>query len=186
VRWIPVGLVYSVVSMNNNVAPAIIAACAALVVAGVGLLGAVVGARLHKSREHDHWLRDQRLRVSVDFITATRRLLNEYRRHGEAGMDPVERNELRGKMRSARSAIELLCSPATVAAAKLVNDFLYTTQPGESAEQTTASEAAFRQVVLALRAEVNSEPNPNKGRREPRRPESGRSPGSIDEGAPVL
>jgi hypothetical protein len=146
--------------MQNSVTPAIIAAAAALVAAGFGLLGAVVGARLHKSREHQHWLRDQRLRVSVDFITATRRLLNEYRRHGEAGMDPLERSELRGKMRSARSAIELLCSPATVAAAKLVNDSLYVTRPTESVEQREATEDAFRQAVHALRAEVNLEPLP--------------------------
>ena len=149
--------------MNNSVTPAIIGACAAFVVAGVGLLGAVVGARLNKTREHQHWLRDQRLRVAVDFITATRRLLNEYRRIGEAGMDQVERNELRGKMRTARSGIELLCSPGTVRAAKLVNDSLYITRPGEPTAQKTASEAAFRQAVLALRAEVNSEPNPSKG-----------------------
>ena len=149
--------------MNNSVTPAIIGACAALIVAGVGLLGAVVGARLNKTREHQHWLRDQRLRVAVDFITATRRLLNEYRRLGEAGMDPLERNELRGKMRTARSGIELLCSPGTVTAAKLINDSLYITRPGEPAAQTAASEAAFRQAVLALRAEVNSEPNPNEG-----------------------
>jgi len=153
-------VVYSVVPMQNSVTPAIIAAVAALAAAGFGVLGAVVGARLHKSREHQHWLRDQRLRVSVDFITATRRLLNEYRRHGEAGMDAVERGELRGKMRSARSAIELLCSPETVAAAKLVNDSLYTTGPKESAEQKEATEDAFRQAVSALRAEVNLEAPP--------------------------
>ncbi|BBH67394.1 hypothetical protein ACTI_40790 [Actinoplanes sp. OR16] len=146
--------------MNNSVVPAIVAACSALIVAAIGVAGAVIGARLHKAREHQHWLRDQRLRVSVDFITATRRLLNEYRRIGEAGMDQDERNELRGRMRTARSAIELLFAPATVAAVKLVNDLLYLTRPGESAAQKEQSEDAFRQVVLALRAEVNLEPQP--------------------------
>jgi hypothetical protein len=87
-------------------------------------------------------------------------------------MDQTERAELRGRMRTARSAIELLYSPAAVSAAKMTNDLLYTTRPGESVEQKQAAEDAFRRAVLALRAEVNPERNPNKGRSQSAAPGS--------------
>ena len=141
----------------TNLAPAFIAGAVALVVAAIGVGGAALGARLHKKREFEHWLRDQRLGCAVEFITSTRRLLNQYRLHGEAGMDQEERNELRGRMRNARSSIELLCSAETVAAAKKVTELLYITGPNETAERTAAAEAAFAAVVRALRSEIGAQ-----------------------------
>ncbi|MBM2622246.1 hypothetical protein JIG36_42760 [Actinoplanes sp. LDG1-06] len=153
----------------GTLGPALVGGIAGLVVAGIGIVSAIITARHHRAREHDNWLRDQRLRHSVDFVTAVRRLINEYRRAGEAGMNQDEREDLRARMRTARTAIELLCSPTAVAAARTVNDLLYQTTPGEPADHRQTTEAAFQATVEALRAELT--PAAATAHRKPRVPE---------------
>jgi hypothetical protein len=151
----------------NGATSALIAACAALLAASITYGGVLTGARLNKIRERQNWLRDQRLRYSVDFITSTRQLLNEYRRHGEEGMDQTERSELRGRMRYARSAIELLYPSEAIAAVRKINDGLYDTRPGETKEKRKATEEAFQMAVSALRGGLDVPPSarsPDGGR----------------------
>ncbi|MEV4811146.1 hypothetical protein [Micromonospora avicenniae] len=94
-----------------------------LAAAGFGALASLVvvaiGAWLQAQRERRHWLRDQKLRGAVDYVTSTRYLLNQYRKVGELGMNEDDRREWRNRMQSARSTLSLLCGARTVT---LAND----------------------------------------------------------------
>ncbi|SBT37268.1 hypothetical protein [Micromonospora auratinigra] len=128
--------------------------------AGLGALASLVvvalGAWLQARRERRHWLRDQRFRGAVDYITSTRYLLSQHRRVGEAGMDEDDRREWRSRMQTARSTLSLLGSPRTVTLANDVARALDRLDPDADADDQAAAEAAFQDLVWQLREELGS------------------------------
>ncbi|MER7443679.1 hypothetical protein [Micromonospora avicenniae] len=131
-----------------------------LAAAGFGALASLVvvaiGAWLQAQRERRHWLRDQKLRGAVDYVTSTRYLLNQYRKVGELGMDEDDRREWRNRMQSARSTLSLLCGPRTVTLANDVARALYRLGPESDEAQEDAAETAFQNLVWQLRKELGS------------------------------
>ncbi|MFI7425812.1 hypothetical protein ACIBPB_02370 [Micromonospora sp. NPDC049836] len=128
--------------------------------AGFGALASLVvvalGAWLQAQRERRHWLRDQKLRGAIDYVTSTRYLLSQYRRVGESGMDQDDRREWRNRMQSARSTLSLLCSARTVSLANDVAKTLYDLGPDSDVAQKQAAESAFQNLVWQLRKELGS------------------------------
>ena len=47
----------------------------------IGLMGVAIGAWLQGRREHQRWLRDQKLRAAIDFIGGTGDLDQRRRQH---------------------------------------------------------------------------------------------------------
>ena len=131
-----------------------------LVAAGFGALASLVvvavGAWLQAQRERRHWLRDQKLRGAVDYVTSTRYLLNQYRKLGEQGMDQDDRREWRSRMQTARSTLTLLCSARTVSLANDVAAALYGLGPNSDEPQEAAADEAFQDLVRQLRKELGS------------------------------
>lgn len=131
-----------------------------LAAAGFGALASLIvvaiGAWLQAQRERRHWLRDQKLRGAVDYVTSTRYLLNQYRRLGEQGMDQDDRREWRSRMQTARSTLTLLCSARTVALANDVAAALYGLGPNVDEAQEAAADEAFQDLVRQLRKELGS------------------------------
>lgn len=131
-----------------------------LAAAGFGALASLVvvaiGAWLQAQRERRHWLRDQKLRGAVDYVTSTRYLLNQYRKVGELGMDEDDRREWRNRMQSARSTLSLLCGARTVTLANDVARALYRLGPESDEAQEDAAETAFQNLVWQLRQELGS------------------------------
>lgn len=131
-----------------------------LAAAGFGAIASLavvaIGAWLQAQRERRHWLRDQKLRGAVDYVTTTRYLLNQYRRVGEQGMDQDDRREWRSRMQTARSTLALLCSAPTVSLANDVAAALYRTHPSSEQAQNAETEAIFQDLVEQLRKELGS------------------------------
>ncbi|RKN20963.1 hypothetical protein D7147_09135 [Micromonospora musae] len=131
-----------------------------LAAAGFGALASLVvvalGAWLQARRERRQWLRDQKLRAAVEYVTSTRYLLSQYRKVGELGMDQDDRREWRNRMQSARSTLSLLCGARTVSLANDVARDLYRLGPDADAAQRAAAETAFQQLVWQLRRELGS------------------------------
>ncbi|MEV6373340.1 hypothetical protein [Micromonospora musae] len=131
-----------------------------LAAAGFGALASLVvvalGAWLQARRERRQWLRDQKLRAAVEYVTSTRYLLSQYRKVGELGMDQDDRREWRNRMQGARSTLSLLCSARTVSLANDVARDLYRLGPDADEAQRAAAETAFQQLVRQLRRELGS------------------------------
>jgi hypothetical protein len=132
----------------GNLPAAGVGAIASLVVVGIGAL-------LQGRRERRHWLRDQKLKAAVDFLTATRYLLNQYRRIGAPNMVEEHRREWRAKMQSARSALVLLCSTPVVQRADEVATRLQQMTPDTDAQVAAATDDAFLRLISDLRREIN-------------------------------
>jgi hypothetical protein len=131
-----------------------------LAAAGFGAIASLavvaIGAWLQAQRERRHWLRDQKLRGAVDYVTTTRYLLNQYRRVGEQGMNQDDRQDWRNRMQTARSTLTLLCSTPTVSLANDVAAALYRTHPDSDLDQNAETDAIFRALVKQLRKELGS------------------------------
>jgi len=86
---------------------------AALIGALVGLGGVAGGAWLQGRREHERWLRNEKLIASVSFIAATGGIYDK-RRLGGAGAGSTDDSGDWSRAHDARSALYLLCESATV------------------------------------------------------------------------
>jgi hypothetical protein len=130
-----------------------------LAAAGLGAFASLVvvsiGAFLQSRRERRHWLRDQKLKAAVDYLTATRYLLNQYRRVGSANMVEEHRREWRARMQTARSTLVLLCSPSVVERADDVANRLYRTAPDLDDAAAAETDEVFRRLVSDLRSEIH-------------------------------
>ena len=127
--------------------------------AGIGAMASLVvvaiGALLQARREQRHWLRDQKLKAAVDYLTATRYLLNQYRRVGSANMVEEHRREWRSRMQTARSALVLLCGPRVVQRADEVAGRLQQMTPDTDPAIADATDESFLQLISDLRLEIN-------------------------------
>jgi hypothetical protein len=83
----------------------------------VGLIGVGAGAWLQGRKEHQRWLRDQKLHAAVDFIGATGDIYDR-RRSVQPGAPPSGESAQWARAQDARSALYLLCAEGTVDAAE--------------------------------------------------------------------
>lgn len=128
----------------------------------LGLTAVALGAWLQSRRERLGWLRDQKLRAAVEFTSATRYLINQYRAVGAQRMDQAERREWRHRMQNGRAALYLLCSEHVIALADELASALYATVPGDP-EQADRTDELFRRMTVALRREIAAERNAKGG-----------------------
>jgi hypothetical protein len=87
---------------------------AGIIGALVGLMGVGAGAWLQGRKEHQRWLRDQKLRAAVDFIGATGDLYEHRRYPPQSGAPPTDENAEWTRAQDGRSALHLLCEDSTV------------------------------------------------------------------------
>jgi hypothetical protein len=72
---------------------------------------------LQSQKEHQRWLRDQKVRAAIGFIGATGDL-HDHRRHPPASPDPSAERDAWTRIQNGRSALYLLCTTGTVEAAE--------------------------------------------------------------------
>jgi len=86
----------------------------------IGLIGVAIGAWLQSRREHQRWLRDQKLRAAIDFIGGTGDLYQRRRQLRSEGSSVIDGQAAWVRLQDGRSALHLLCEVGTVDAAEAV------------------------------------------------------------------
>src|SRR5215469_11643361 len=118
---------------------------AGLIGAVIGLGGVFVGSWLQGRKEHQGWLRDQKLRAAVGFIGAMGDIHDLRRR--SAGTEVAVEQDAWARAQDARSALYLLCDPGTVQAAEdLIQGVKHTVPKGTSPDDDETI-ALLREVV---------------------------------------
>jgi len=84
----------------------------------VGLVGVGAGAWLRGRKEHQRWLRDQKLRSAVEFIGATGDIYDRRRDPSRSRTGSADECVQWTRAQDARSALYLLCEDSTVEAAE--------------------------------------------------------------------
>ena len=126
-----------------------------LIGALIGLGGVMAGTWLQGRKEHQRWLRDQKLRAAIDYIGATGDLHDLYRKPSR-DTDPATRRAVWGRAQDGRSALHLLCDDGTVEAAEaLIVRIMQIQSASDDDTQSDEEAVAFlRDLVLRLRAEL--------------------------------
>jgi len=128
---------------------------AGIIGALVGLIGVGTGAFLNGRKEHQRWLRDQKLRAAVDYVGATGDIY-DHRCSRQPGQPPSDETAQWARAQNARSALYLLCADSTVEAAEaLISGVrgLETSNDGSHDEQVLA---LLRDLVRRLRRELGA------------------------------
>jgi hypothetical protein len=129
---------------------------AVLIGALVGAGGVVAGTWLQGRKEHQRWLRDEKLRAAVGFIGAAGDLHDSHR-HPPAQHDPSAELDTWARIQDGRSALYLLCATDTVEAAEALIAGVRRTQPktdsGQAEDETIA---LLRDLVQRLRHELGA------------------------------
>ena len=86
----------------------------------IGLIGVAIGAWLQSRREHQRWLRDQKLHAAIDFIGGTGDLYQRRRQLRSEGSSVIDGQAAWVRLQDGRSALHLLCEVGTVDAAEAV------------------------------------------------------------------
>ncbi|HXJ24874.1 MAG TPA: hypothetical protein VNH17_04200, partial [Streptosporangiaceae bacterium] len=86
---------------------------AVLIGALIGLGGVVAGTWLQGRKEHQRWLRDQKLHAAIDFIGATGDLDLQRRRLASGGAGGMNEKAVWARVQDGRSALHLLCQAST-------------------------------------------------------------------------
>jgi hypothetical protein len=130
---------------------------AVLIGALVGASGVIAGTWLQGRKEHQRWLRDQKLRAAIDFIGATGDL-HDIRRHPPARPDPSVERDTWARIQDGRSALYLLCTTGTVEAAEALMAGIRRTPPMTDSGRGDGDEtiALLRDVVQRLRRELGA------------------------------
>ena len=127
---------------------------AVLIGALIGLGGVVAGTWLQGRKEHQRWLRDQKLHAAIDFIGATVDLDLQRRRLASGGAGDMNEKAVWARVQDGRSALHLLCQASTVEAAEAVIMRVGHTRagsdPGDDATEL------LRDLVGRLRAELGA------------------------------
>ena len=128
---------------------------AVLIGAVVGASGVIAGTWWQSRKEHQHWLRDQKLRAAIDFIGATGDL-HDRRRHPSAAPDPSAEQDSWARIQGGRSALYLLCTTSTVEAAEVVITGVRRTPPMTGGQGDDETAALLRDLVQRLRHELGA------------------------------
>lgn len=128
---------------------------AVLIGALIGLGGVVAGAWFQQRKEHQRWLRDQKLHAAIVYIAATGDLYDRLR--PSANPDPSAERGDWTRIQDGRSAIHLLCETSTVEVAEALVMRVRDTQPKITAgPQDDETIALLRDLVRRLRLELGA------------------------------
>jgi hypothetical protein len=129
---------------------------AVVIGAVVGVGGVIAGTWLQSQKEHQRWLRDQKLRAAIGFIGATGDL-HDHRRHPPASPDPSAERDAWARIQDGRSALYLLCTAGTVEAAEaLITGVRRTPAIADSDARDDETIALLRDLVRRLRLELGA------------------------------
>jgi hypothetical protein len=130
---------------------------AGLIGAVIGLAGVVAGAWLQGRKEHQRWLRDQKLHAAIDYISATGDL-HDSRGDPSPDADPAARRAPWARARDGRSALYLLGDASTVEVAEALIARVRHTEPktGDARDDYDETVAMLRDLVRRLRAELGT------------------------------
>ena len=129
---------------------------AVLIGALVGASGVIAGTWLQSQKEHQHWLRDQKLRAAIAFIGATGDL-HDIRRHPPARLGPSAERDAWARIQDGRSALYLLCTTGTMEAAEaLITGVRRTLPETDSSHGDDETTALLRDLVQRLRHELGA------------------------------
>lgn len=121
----------------------------------IGLMGVAIGAWLQSRREHQRWLRDQKLRAAIDFIGGTGDLYQRRRQLRSEGSSVIDGQAAWVRLQDGRSALHLLCEARTVDAAEAVVMRIghIAAEADQDDEEATA---LLRDLVQRLRTELRA------------------------------
>lgn len=121
----------------------------------IGLMSVAIGAWLQSRREHQRWLRDQKLRAAIDFIGGTGDLYQRRRQLRSEGSSVIDGQAAWVRLQDGRSALHLLCKASTVDAAEAV--VMRIGHIAAEADQDDEEAAALlRDLVQRLRTELRA------------------------------
>jgi hypothetical protein len=121
----------------------------------VGASGVIAGTWLQSQKEHQRWLRDQKLRAAIAFIGATGDL-HDIRRHSPATPGPSAERDAWARIQDGRSALYLLCTTGTVKAAETLITGVRRTLPETDSSQGDETTALLQNLVQLLRHELGA------------------------------
>ena len=127
---------------------------AVLIGALIGLGGVVAGTWLQGRKEHQRWLRDQKLHAAIDFIGATGDLDQQRRQLASGGAGDMNEKAVWARVQDGRSALHLLCQASTVEAAEAVIMRVGHTRAGSGSGDDATP--LLRDLVGRLRAELGA------------------------------
>lgn len=122
----------------------------------IGLLGVAVGAWQQGRKEHQRWLRDQKLRAAVDFIGATGDIYDQRREAVKQGTGPADESIQWHRAQDGRSAVHLLCDDHTVDLAESLVVAVRHFIPGVGGSHDEAIISMLRELVQHLRVELGA------------------------------
>jgi hypothetical protein len=129
---------------------------AGLMGALIGLGGVVAGAWLQGRKEHQRWLRDQKLHAAIGYIGATGDLY-DYRRRPSPDADPALDRATWVRAQDGRSALYLLCDTSTVEVAEALITRVRHTQPkSDDGPRDDETVALLQDLVRRLRLELGA------------------------------
>jgi hypothetical protein len=101
---------------------------AGLIGALIGVFGVITAARLQGRREHQRWLRDQKLHAAIAYIGATSEIYDRHR-YPSRFDDSASERAAWVRAQDGRSALHLLCQTSTVDVAEKLIKRVRHTQP---------------------------------------------------------
>ena len=120
----------------------------------IGLIGVALGSWLQGRREHQRWLRDQKLRAAIDLIGGTGDLYQRRRQLAASGSSIINGQAAWVRVQDGRSALHLLCEASTADAAEAV--VLRVGHTAAEADQDEEATALLREFVRRVRAELRA------------------------------
>ena len=114
------------------------------------------GTWLQGRKEHQRWLRNQKLRAAIAFIGATGDL-HDSRRHSPAEPEPSAERDTWARIQDGRSALYLLCTTGTVEAAEALIAGVRRTPPlADSGQRDDETIVLLRVLVHRLSHELRA------------------------------
>jgi hypothetical protein len=129
---------------------------AGMIGALVGLVGVAAGAWLQGRKEHQRWLRDQKLQAAIDFIGATGELYDHRRHPLPPGAASIDESAQWARAQDGRSALYLLCDQRTVEAAETLITSVRRLEPATDGSHNDEVLSLLRDLVRRLRAELGA------------------------------
>lgn len=120
----------------------------------IGLIGVALGSWLQGRREHQRWLRDQKLRAAIDLIGGTGDLYQRRRQLAASGSSIINGQAAWVRVQDGRSALHLLCEASTADAAEAV--VMRVGHTAAEADQDEEATALLREFVRRVRAELRA------------------------------
>jgi hypothetical protein len=124
--------------------------------ASVSLIGVMLGAWFNARRQDRMWIRDQKLKGAVDFVTAGGQLYDQQRGNSTSSDHAPTRKELVARMQDGRSVLYLLCSETTVDLAEELARKVFRASPAISPEEHGETMEALRRLNRQLRSELGA------------------------------